>query len=118
MLKPKKCPICDYNFIPRSKKSKYCENCLGIDLKAKTRRILGTECKLCDSRKNLVYHEVHGKRHPINYHYILSNKKDFVCLCVRCHLFIHKVGLIPKRVESIELINLLPKNFMLFDNYQ
>lgn len=51
--------------------------------------LVGKNCLLCSSRSNLVFHEIHGKRHEDYFPYILKHKEDFVTMCKRCHLSLH-----------------------------
>lgn len=37
-------------------------------------KIIGDKCLICDSKKRLFLHEVYGKKHSLDYSYILSHE--------------------------------------------
>ena len=68
-------------------RKKHIDKCKALILK-----VLGSKCVLCDSKKNLAIHEIHGKKHPKGsdkYTYIANHLEDFVRLCSGCHIFLH-----------------------------
>jgi predicted HNH restriction endonuclease len=66
--------------------------------KSELAEVLGNFCVLCGSKNHIHYHEIHGNSHyshtltrkEVNYR--LKHKDDFVCLCRRCHLNLHRVA--------------------------
>lgn len=61
--------------------------------------IIGDKCKICRSRKNIRYHEIHGNKHEHSVDYILKHTKDFVPLCQKCHTYLHMVKIVEKLPE-------------------
>jgi len=65
-------------------------------------------CIICDSHKNLDFHEIHGKKHPKSpirkYEYMLKHKKDFLPLCSRHHYLIHRIAKRIKKEPNPELL--------------
>lgn len=51
--------------------------------------IIGKSCILCNSKEKLLFHEIHGQKHPDDLTYILKHHENFVTLCKRCHLGFH-----------------------------
>ena len=48
------------------------------------------KCSLCTtSNGRLEFHEIHGKKHPLNPVYIRDHIKDFTLLCKQCHEATH-----------------------------
>ena len=76
------------------------------------KKILGVKCsicgKICNSR-NINYHEINGKSHPLTPNYILVHIKDFLPLCIRCHNTIHYLKKILKKVDIKTILKLVKK---------
>lgn len=53
--------------------------------------IIGDKCIVCGSKKNLICHEIHGRKHPHQFYYPLKKPEDFVRMCKPCHSFLHSV---------------------------
>jgi len=65
------------------------------------------ECLICDSKKNLQYHEIHGKKHRYGGYakgYVFKNPNDFIVLCCKCHRGLHSLmrGNIQIAIELLE----------------
>lgn len=81
--------------------------------KVKMRKEIGDKCIICGSKMNLVFHEIHGKKHSCNFTYSnkIENKKDlnFVCLCNNHHTALHFLSKTEKTnwKKFLELLDLL-----------
>jgi predicted HNH restriction endonuclease len=56
-------------------------------------RLLGKTCVACSLTTDaIIFHEVHGKKHPYpSQNYILSHIEDFVPMCRSCHSLLHRL---------------------------
>jgi len=75
--------------------------------KLKLQKIVGMECILCGSIINIVFHEIHGKRHcednyVRNFKYILSHKEDFVSMCRTCHSILHSSARVKINLKTLK----------------
>jgi len=65
--------------------------------------ILGNKCFICEKiPKRFNCHEMHGRKHPITWAYILKNIHDFVLLCNRCHMFYHEFIKNKEKLERLK----------------
>lgn len=78
-------------------------------LKKELVKLLGSKCIVCSSQKLVCFHEIHGKKHPLNYSYVKNHIEDFVCLCYRCHKTVHQIA---NNIEKIEKYLRLAKKIM------
>ena len=64
---------------------------------------LGEKCIICGEKTGKINcHEIHGKKHILSPHYILTHIKDFIRLCNRCHATLHKLSeLSDSQIEEI-----------------
>ena len=54
-------------------------------------KLIGANCLLC-GRGKVVYHQIHGQRHPyLNFSYQVKHKDDFAPLCPSCHIMVHRM---------------------------
>ena len=74
--------------------------------------VIGNKCIVCGSTKHIVFHEIHGKKHPLPrgdskriHFFMLEHKEDFVPLCFKCHSTIHYLAF-QNREKAIELIRI------------
>jgi hypothetical protein len=65
---------------------------------------LGKVCKVCGSKENIIYHEIHGLPHRVND--VLKRPEDFIALCCGCHLHITKLYYKADPELAIKLIRL------------
>ena len=71
---------------------------------------IGSQCILCNSKRNLLSHEIYGKEHPSSLYYLIENSKDFVKLCRGCHRALHIVAEPSFNLEKfLELLKILGK---------
>jgi len=71
-------------------------------LKKKLLNLKGSKCIICDAEKNLIFHEIHGKKHVRSLHYISNHINDFILLCYFCHMTLHRLIKYPKIVSLIK----------------
>jgi len=58
--------------------------------RGKVLELLGNICFICgEIPKRFNCHEIHNKKHPKDWNYILTHKDDFVILCNKCHANFH-----------------------------
>jgi len=60
--------------------------------RAKIMAIIGDFCRLCSTKKYIVFHEINYKDHPRGPHalwYVKNHVNDFMPLCIRCHNWVH-----------------------------
>lgn len=63
-----------------------------LKLRQKVIELLGKSCALCGSEYKVDYHEIHGKRHTRWNQYFIDHYKDFVPLCRKHHLALHRLA--------------------------
>lgn len=51
--------------------------------------LFSDKCVACGSKRGLMLHEIHWKKHPINLSYYANHKEDFIPLCAVCHRGFH-----------------------------
>jgi len=62
-------------------------------LRKKIMELIGFKCVICETEKSIEFHEIHGKKHPIGFvglRYTLNHIKDFVPLCTKHHMAVHR----------------------------
>jgi len=129
--KPKKCLECGKELETNSHRYRYCSNrCFKKarkkyfrdykreeirELWLKVQKEIGITCVICNSPKDVCYHETNGKEHPRGRenqylkHY-LENKASFVPICRKHHWIVHTLANI--RITSSEnekILNLVSK---------
>lgn len=60
----------------------------------KVRSFFPDKCLSCGSKRGLLLHEIHWKKHPISLSYYSNHKEDFIPLCHVCHKgfhFLHQI---------------------------
>jgi len=70
----------------------------------KALKLIGNKCIVCNTTKNILFHEVYGKLHTVTYDYILKNYKDFVSMCKYHHQTLHTFA--KNREKYLELENM------------
>ena len=74
-----------------------------VETKKQVVSILGIKCSICEkSTKKILFHEIHFKKHQINYPFILKHLEDFIPICYKCHLVLHGLKLLsPKQRDNL-----------------
>lgn len=71
----------------------------------------GNKCVICGKVERIIFHEIHGKKHPANpacrYKYLLSHPEDFVPLCFPHHEAIHRFAKIKNNKTAQKLVKLI-----------
>jgi len=62
-----------------------------LKLRQKVIELLGKSCVLCGSEYKVDYHEIHGKKHTCWNQYFIDHYKDFVPLCRKHHIALHRL---------------------------
>lgn len=73
--------------------------------------LLGSRCIICGKlTKKISYHEIHGKNHPKTREYIYNHLQDFVPLCGKHHIGIHRSAELMNDKKAQALIKALVSN--------
>jgi nitrate/TMAO reductase-like tetraheme cytochrome c subunit len=69
----------------------------------KLKELIGDSCKICKNKKQIRFHEIHGKDHDKydTIAYILRHKEDFVSLCRDCHRALHHLSKKEMNIEEL-----------------
>ena len=99
---------------PKRKKQYYKKH--RENLRIQLNLAIGNKCFICNSKTNLNYHEIHGKKHVARFSQILKNKENFICLCSKCHRKIHAYMRFYKlskkeKMKIKEILNSAQNNF-------